>query len=106
MSKKQKVKADPYSITLAPKEGASLLRDAVGWFRDEQRRKSVVQVKTLLERMDTLKRIAAKTELQMQLTEAQLEAIHVGKFRLAPLSGEIIYSEERLNVPWDETARW
>ena len=106
MSKKQKAKADPFAITLTPKEGASLLRDAVGWFRDEQRRKSVMQVKTLLERMETLKRIAAKTEKQMQLTEQQLEAIHLGKFRLKPLTSEIVYLDDELNVSWDATAQW
>lgn len=84
----------------------SLLSRAASQFQSQREQDVINQVKVILERIASIERIQRKHSKQLILCRAQLAAISSGRYHVNGQTLRIVYDEELLNVPWDDTAAW
>jgi hypothetical protein len=95
-----------FSDSLAIQEsGKTLLKSAIGEHLDNKRREVVYWMRMIVERVELMNRIIALSEKRLKLCHGQLAAIDKGQFHIDH-KNQIVYDDDFLNTPWDNTATW
>lgn len=84
----------------------TLVHAAMQEHAEKQKHKIQLQIRVVVERIETLLPMKRNVEMRLALCDQQLDALRNGEFDVNPLNMHIKFRKAELNVAWDDTAYW
>lgn len=94
------------ALEVTQKLGQDLLREALTQRAQAQKGQVIMEVNTIMARLEVMQRLEEKTQKRLQWCKDQLQAINDGEFTISERTGRIRFNNEQLNVTWDSTESW
>ena len=94
------------ALTNPKKLGKEIIAAAIDKHKNLQSDKVLSQVNMILDRINLLTLSNNKIKRQLELCEAQLDAINKGEFTINQYSAAIGFNNPEINISWDETGKW